>query len=126
MKELESAKTHDELWNSAQIQLTRDCKIHGFMRMYWAKKILEWTESPEQALAVAIRLNDHYSLDGCDSNGYVGCMWSIVGIHDQGNDIIHTYLGNKSDKLLRYVPTYAAEFTNNEAGNSKCFIQAIH
>ena len=106
MKELESAKTHDELWNSAQIQLTRDGKIHGFMRMYWAKKILEWTESPEQALAVAIRLNDHYSLDGCDSNGYVGCMWSIVGIHDQGNDmilindIIFINLGKKSDKLF--------------------------
>ena len=83
-QEFESARTHDELWNSAQLQLTRDGKIHGFMRMYWAKKILEWTESPEEALAVAIRLNDHYSLDGCDANGYVGCMWSIVGIHDMG------------------------------------------
>ena len=81
---MESAKTHDELWNAAQLQLTKDGKIHGFMRMYWAKKILEWTESPEQALAAAIRLNDHYSLDGCDANGYVGCMWSIVGIHDMG------------------------------------------
>merc|ERR1712242_359015 len=54
------------------------------MRMYWAKKILEWTESPEEALRISIRLNDHYSLDGCDSNGYVGCMWSIMGIHDMG------------------------------------------
>ena len=58
--------------------------MHGFMRMYWAKKILEWTESPEKALETALYLNDHYSLDGADSNGYVGCMWSIVGIHDQG------------------------------------------
>jgi len=83
-KELESGRTHDELWNSAQLQLVKDGKIHGFMRMYWAKKILEWTESPEEALRISIRLNDHYSLDGCDSNGYVGCMWSIVGIHDMG------------------------------------------
>ena len=81
---MESGRTHDELWNSAQLQLVKDGKIHGFMRMYWAKKILEWTESPEEALRISIRLNDHYSLDGCDSNGYVGCMWSIVGIHDMG------------------------------------------
>lgn len=82
--DLENAKTHDELWNAAQIQLKTEGKIHGFMRMYWAKKILEWTESPEQALEFALYFNDHYSLDGSDSNGFVGCMWSIVGIHDQG------------------------------------------
>lgn len=52
--------------------------------MYWAKKILEWTKSPEEALEIAIYLNDRYSLDGRDPNGYVGCMWSIGGIHDQG------------------------------------------
>lgn len=46
--------------------------MHGFMRMYWAKKILEWTSSPEEALSIAIYLNDRYSLDGCDPNGYVG------------------------------------------------------
>ncbi len=56
------------------------CSLHR----YWAKKILEWTESPEKALEVAIYLNDKYSLDGRDPNGYVGCMWSICGIHDQG------------------------------------------
>ena len=83
-KELEEAKTHDDLWNSAQIQMVTEAKMHGFMRMYWAKKILEWSPSPEEALANAIYLNDKYNLDGTDSNGYVGCMWSIVGIHDQG------------------------------------------
>lgn len=70
--ELETSKTHDDLWNSAQIQLNRDGKMHGFLRMYWAKKILEWTTSPEEALAIAIYLNDKYSLDGRDPNGYVG------------------------------------------------------
>lgn len=78
------ARTHDELWNSAQIQLVTEGKIHGFMRMYWAKKILEWTTTPEAALETAIYLNDRYSLDGRDPSGYVGCMWSICGIHDQG------------------------------------------
>lgn len=83
-EELEKAQTHDDLWNSAQIQMVKEGKMHGFLRMYWAKKILEWTESPEKALADAIYLNDRYSLDGRDPSGYVGCMWSVCGIHDQG------------------------------------------
>ncbi|XP_065573223.1 deoxyribodipyrimidine photo-lyase-like isoform X2 [Artemia franciscana] len=83
-RQLEEAKTYDELWNSSQIQLVKEGKMHGFMRMYWAKKILEWTKSPEDALHIAMYLNDKYSIDGRDPNGYVGCMWSICGIHDQG------------------------------------------
>lgn len=70
--ELELSRTHDDLWNSAQNQLRTEGKMHGFLRMYWAKKILEWTASPESALAIAILLNDKYSLDGRDPNGYVG------------------------------------------------------
>ena len=58
-------------------------KMHGYMRMYWAKKILEWTESPEEAMRIAIHLNDRYELDGRDPNGYVGVAWSIGGVHDR-------------------------------------------
>lgn len=47
-------------------------KMHGFLRMYWAKKILEWTSSPEEALSIALYLNDRYELDGQDPNGFVG------------------------------------------------------
>lgn len=83
-KELDESRTHDDLWNAAQNQLRREGKMHGFLRMYWAKKILEWTATPEEALSTAIHLNDRYNLDGRDPNGYVGCMWSIGGIHDQG------------------------------------------
>uniref|UniRef100_A0A061RV60 Deoxyribodipyrimidine photo-lyase n=1 Tax=Tetraselmis sp. GSL018 TaxID=582737 RepID=A0A061RV60_9CHLO len=82
--ELEWGKTHDELWNAAQNELVHLGKMHGFMRMYWAKKILEWTSSPEEAKEFAIYLNDKWSLDGRDPNGYVGVMWSIAGLHDQG------------------------------------------
>ncbi|VEL18721.1 unnamed protein product [Protopolystoma xenopodis] len=72
-KQIEFAQTGDHLWNSAQLQMVREGKMHGFLRMYWAKKILEWTaEGPEEALALAIRLNDKYSLDGRDPNGYTG------------------------------------------------------
>ncbi|XP_026998251.1 CPD photolyase [Tachysurus fulvidraco] len=83
-EQLENADTHDQLWNAAQRQLVLEGKMHGFMRMYWAKKILEWTASPEEAVNISIYLNDRFSLDGCDPNGYVGCMWSVCGIHDQG------------------------------------------
>ncbi|CAD7014739.1 deoxyribodipyrimidine photo-lyase [Ceratitis capitata] len=84
LAEFEQAHTHDDLWNASQLQLVREGKMHGFLRMYWAKKILEWSSTPEEALEVAILLNDKYSLDGRDPNGYVGCMWSIGGVHDQG------------------------------------------
>lgn len=82
-KQWEEAKTHDEAWNVAQRELTKTGKIHGYMRMYWAKKLLEWSKSPEEALKTAIYLNDKYSIDGGDPNGYVGVLWSIAGLHDR-------------------------------------------
>lgn len=82
--ELETGRTHDDMWNAAQLEMVARGKMHGYMRMYWCKKILEWTESPEQAMEFAIYLNDKWSLDGRDPNGYVGISWSIVGTHDQG------------------------------------------
>ncbi len=83
LEEFEHAKTHDELWNAAQLQMVRIGKMHGFMRMYWAKKILEWTTNPEEAMEIAIYLNDTYELDGRDPNGYTGIAWSIGGVHDR-------------------------------------------
>ncbi|RWS31519.1 Deoxyribodipyrimidine photo-lyase-like protein [Leptotrombidium deliense] len=83
-EQLENAETFDPLWNASQIQLVKEGKMHGFLRMYWAKKILEWTNSPSEALEISIYLNDKYNLDGRDPNGYVGCMWSICGVHDMG------------------------------------------
>ena len=79
----ENAETHDMLWNAAQLEMINTGKMHGYMRMYWAKKILEWTKSPEEALAIGIYLNDKYELDGRDPNGYVGLAWSIGGVHDR-------------------------------------------
>ncbi|KAL7595462.1 hypothetical protein Lser_V15G27746 [Lactuca serriola] len=83
-EELEKAQTADPLWNASQLEMVHYGKMHGFMRMYWAKKILEWTSSPQEALEISIYLNDKYHIDGRDPNGYVGCMWSICGVHDQG------------------------------------------
>ena len=81
-RELETAKTHDDLWNAAQMQMVNEGKMHGYMRMYWAKKILEWTRSPEEAQKIAIHLNDKYELDGRDPNGYTGVAWCL-GKHDR-------------------------------------------
>jgi len=83
LKEFETATTHEDLWNAAQSELLFTGKMHSYMRMYWVKKILEWSESPEEALRIAIYLNDKYELDGRDPNGYVGCAWSIGGVHDR-------------------------------------------
>ena len=82
-EQFEQADTHDLLWNAAQNQMRLTGKMHGYMRMYWAKKILEWSPSPEIALQVAIDLNDKYELDGRDPNGYAGIAWSIGGVHDR-------------------------------------------
>lgn len=82
-QQLEHAETHDELWNAAQSQMTNTGWMHNYLRMYWAKKILEWSPSAAQAYQIAVQLNDKYELDGRDPNGYAGIAWSIVGKFDR-------------------------------------------
>ena len=65
------------------MEMVQRGKMHGYLRMYWAKKILEWSATPEEALATAIYLNDRYELDGRDPNGYVGIAWAMGGVHDR-------------------------------------------
>lgn len=126
--ELAAGKTHDDLWNAAQIQMVREGKMHGFLRMYWAKKILEWTTTPAEALEIAIRLNDKYSLDGRDPNGYVGIMWSICGIHDMGwkerpvfgKIRFMNYAGCKRKfKIAEFVVRYAGSSSADAEGTPK-------
>jgi deoxyribodipyrimidine photo-lyase len=81
--ELESATTGDPYWNACQRELVQRGKMHGYMRMYWGKKILEWMQDPAEAMAVAVSLNDRYELDGRDPNGYAGVAWCF-GAHDRG------------------------------------------
>lgn len=80
---LERAETHDELWNAAQRQMLYHGWMHNHLRMYWAKKILEWTPDARTAMRYAIHLNDKYFLDGRDPNGYAGVAWAIVGKFDR-------------------------------------------
>jgi deoxyribodipyrimidine photo-lyase len=82
-EQLERAETHDHLWNAAQLQMLHAGWMHNYMRMYWAKKILEWSPSPAVAYQTAVYLNDKYLLDGRDPNGYAGIAWSIAGKFDR-------------------------------------------
>ncbi len=117
-KQLETAKTGDPLWNAAQNEMVVHGKMHGYMRMYWAKKILEWSDSVEKALRWALYLNDKYELDGRDPNGYVGCAWSIGGVHDRawprrsvyGKIRYMSYNGaRKKFDVNKYIEQYAAK-----------------
>jgi deoxyribodipyrimidine photo-lyase len=81
--QLANAETHDPLWNAAQRQMAVCGWMHGYMRMYWAKKILEWSRAADAAYDIAVRLNDRYQLDGRDPNGYAGIAWAIGGKHDR-------------------------------------------
>ena len=80
---LERGETQDDLWNAAQREMVETGWMHNYMRMYWAKKILEWAPDPARAFEWAVKLNDKYELDGRDPNGYAGIAWAIVGKHDR-------------------------------------------
>lgn len=82
-EQLERGETHDALWNAAQLQMVRYGWMHNVLRMYWAKKILEWAPNPAQAFEWAVLLNDKYELDGRDANSYAGIAWAIAGKFDR-------------------------------------------
>jgi len=81
-EELERGETHDETWNAAMREMRATGWLHNHLRMYWGKRILAWTESPEQAFQVALDLNDRWFLDGRDPNGYANVAW-LFGLHDR-------------------------------------------
>jgi deoxyribodipyrimidine photo-lyase len=81
-EEFEAAQTHDPYWNAAQKEMVLTGKMHGYMRMYWGKKILEWTKNPREAFRIALYLNNKYELDGRDPNGFAGVAWCF-GKHDR-------------------------------------------
>lgn len=118
LQQLERADTHDPLWNAAQKEMMVHGKMHGYMRMYWAKKVFEWSKTPQEAQKHCIYLNDKYFLDGRDPNGYTGIAWSIGGVHDRawferpifGKIRYMNYNGAKSKfDIKKYI-----EFNNTE------------
>jgi deoxyribodipyrimidine photo-lyase len=97
-KQFEHAQTHDDLWNACQTQMIKTGKMHGYLRMYWAKMIFAWTKDVNEAMKIAVYLNDTYELDGRDPNGYTGIAWCIGGVHDRPWFITNTVFGK-----LRYM-----------------------
>ena len=79
---MENGDTHDSYWNAAQHEMIYTGKMHGYMRMYWGKKIIEWSRSPEEAFQLTLYLNNKYELDGRDPNGFTGVAWCF-GKHDR-------------------------------------------
>jgi deoxyribodipyrimidine photo-lyase len=81
-EQFEQAQTHDELWNATQTEMLLRGKIHGYYRMYWGKKVIEWSGSAQEALETMVYLHDRYALDGRDPNTYTNILWCF-GLHDR-------------------------------------------
>lgn len=113
--QLEAARTYDPIWNAAQRELVRDGRIHNYLRMLWGKKILEWSKTPEQALATAIYLNDRYALDGRDPNSYSGILWCF-GRYDRAwgpmRPIFGTirYMSSENTEKKLWLAQYLAKY----------------
>jgi len=80
--QLARADTHDPYWNAAMREMLLTGYMHNYMRMYWGKKVLEWSPSPEEGYAILLRLNNKFFLDGRDANSYANVGW-IFGLHDR-------------------------------------------
>ncbi|HEY3253134.1 MAG TPA: hypothetical protein VGJ91_04265 [Polyangiaceae bacterium] len=116
--QLEAAQSHDPIWNAAQRELVQEGRIHNYLRMLWGKKILEWSQAPEQALATAIYLNDRYALDGRDPNSYSGILWCF-GRYDRAWGPVRPIFGTvrymssantaKKLRLTKYLAKYGEQ-----------------
>ncbi len=126
LEQLEKAKTHDPCWNAAQTEMMVEGKMHGYMRMYWGKKILEWARSPREAYEIALYLNNKHELDGRDPNSYAGVAWCF-GKHDRpwGERPVFGTVRYMNDRGLmrrfdveRYVKKWAGQ-ESEEAANEQ-------
>jgi deoxyribodipyrimidine photo-lyase len=120
LEQFEGAQTHDELWNAAQRELVTTGTMHNYLRMLWGKKILHWTESPQQALEVLIELNNKFALDGRDPNSYSGIFWTL-GRYDRAWGPTRPVFGNvrymtsDSTRKKLKLKSYLAKFGDPKA-----------
>ncbi|MEO8989219.1 MAG: deoxyribodipyrimidine photo-lyase [Acidobacteriaceae bacterium] len=116
LPQLEAAQTHDDLWNAAQIQMLRHGWMHNYLRMYWAKKIVEWTPNAATAMRHATYLNDRYFLDGRDPNGHAGIAWAVLGKFDRAW-VSRPIFGKRR---------FMSAASTGKKFNSKLYIQQMH
>ena len=117
-EQFRDSRTHDEIWNAAQNQLVTEGRMHNYLRMLWGKKILEWTETPQQALKIMIDLNNRYALDGRNPNSYSGIFW-VLGRYDRAWGPVRPVFGKirfmssdstrKKLKLKNYLQKYGVK-----------------
>ena len=118
LEEFESGKTHDALWNAAQMQLVREGRIHNYLRMLWGKKILEWSPKPEAAAEIMIHLNNKYAIDGRNPNSYTGIFW-VLGRYDRPwapeRPVFGTirYMSSENTARKFKVKRYVEKYTTN-------------
>jgi deoxyribodipyrimidine photo-lyase len=117
-EQFEWARTHDPLWNACQKEMLLRGKIHGYYRMYWGKKIMEWSPSLQQAQDTMLHIHDRYALDGRDPNTYTSVLWCF-GLHDRpwGERAIFgtiRYMGFDGMKRKTDVPGYIREIEHLE------------
>jgi deoxyribodipyrimidine photo-lyase len=123
LDEFAAPATHDELWNAAQTQLVREGCIHNYLRMLWGKKILEWSNTPQEALDVMIELNNRFALDGRDPNSYSGIFW-VLGRYDRAwgpeRSVFGTvrYMSSQNTRRKLHVEKYLALYGALTSGHS--------
>lgn len=130
LEQFEAADTHDEIWNAAQTQLVRDGRMHNYLRMLWGKKILHWSESPQDALRIMIHLNNKYAVDGRNPNSYSGIFW-VLGRYDRAWGPERPIFGKvrymtsdstrKKLRLKEYLRRYAADVSGGKPANGTLF-----
>ncbi len=130
LEQMERGETYDELWNAAQLQMVRYGWMHNIMRMYWAKKMLEWSPSPAKAFEWAVCLNDKYEMDGRDPGGYAGIAWAIAGTFDRawGERPIFgkiRYMSEASTGRKFNSKRYKAIIANPEAAKQQIYAQTM-
>jgi deoxyribodipyrimidine photo-lyase len=108
-EQLERGESHDPLWNASQKEMVLTGRMHNYMRMYWAKKILEWSPDAETAFETTLKLNDRWEMDGRDANGYTGVAWAIGGKHDRpwGERAIFGMVISNGSRKLKKAPSSA-------------------
>ncbi|HEX7451662.1 MAG TPA: deoxyribodipyrimidine photolyase [Polyangiaceae bacterium] len=122
--QLEAAQTHDPIWNAAQRELLEEGRIHNYLRMLWGKKILEWSKTPEHALATAIYLNDRHALDGRDPNSYSGILWCF-GRYDRAwgpvRPIFGTvrYMSSENTEKKLWLANYLARYSDESRSSAR-------
>lgn len=118
LEQFEQAGTHDELWNAAQRQLIAEGRIHNYLRMHWGKKVLHWSESPQEASRILIELNNKYALDGRNPNSYSGIFWCF-GRYDRAwgpeREIFGKirYMSSDSARRKLSLKSYLLRFSEN-------------